>query len=111
SGFSDARSWMMRFSSSRSGFSNSSASSILDEHATLTEHGLDPARHRRVGLHGKLAHADDHLVLGQEHVEEERRAPAMLLADGAYGGEERVEGGRGHAHADPAGERPRARIA
>src|SRR5919198_4784187 len=86
---SEARSSMIRFSSSTSGFSNSSSSSMFDEYAPLPQQRLDLSSHGRVRFHRQLLHPDHHLLLSQEQVNEDRRAAAVLLTNRLHRVEDR----------------------
>src|SRR5262245_53019168 len=95
----------MRFSISRSGFSKSSSSCILDDHAVLAQDGLDLRRQGRVRIDREVLRANDDLLLRQEQMDEERRVSPMLLADAPDRCEHIVRTRLGHPHAYPARER------
>ena len=68
-----------------SGFSKSSSSSILDEYTARPEEPLDFCHHGGAGIDEQLLHPHHDLLLGQEHVDEERRAAPVVLAHRSEG--------------------------
>src|SRR5260370_41227177 len=100
---SEARNSAMRFSSSRSGFSNSSSSGILDEYTARPQEAFDFRDEGGRGLHAQLLDPQHHLLLAKQPVHEERGLP-LVLAAGRL--ERREQGGerlRRRAHPDAAG--------
>src|SRR5260370_8949843 len=102
---SEARSSAMRFSSSRSGFSNSSSSGIFDEYTARPQEGFDFRDQGGRRLHAQLLHPQHHLLLGEQHVHEERGPPLVLAAGRLQRGEQGAERLRRRAHPDAAGVR------
>ncbi len=104
-GVSAARSCERRFSISVSGFSKSSSSSILDEYTARPEERLDFCHHGGAGIDEQLLDPHHDLLIGQEHVHEERRAAPVVLTDRSEGRQPRIDRVVLGTHPDPTRER------
>src|SRR3989442_13801560 len=91
----------IRFSSSRSGNSKSSASGILHRDRTGAQERLDLRAELLARVDVDAVAAEHNLLRREKEVEEQRDAPRVRGADPPERGE-RVFGRRGGRHADPA---------